>query len=206
MDAAVDRRVAFGRSRRGAEVTHDGRGTFARQFRPIRRSSPGRLAREQWGRGEAIQQADTADRPRAVDVVTGETEAVEWVAGPLGLSPGSPVVYRSRRFLVDGRAVQLATSYLPVDLARGTAIMRPDAGPGGIYARLAESGHGPAAFTEYLRARMPLPDETDRLALPEGALVVEVTRHAFDDSARCVEVNRMILDGSAYLLDYTFTA
>jgi GntR family transcriptional regulator len=84
--------------------------------------------------------------------------------------------------------------------------MHTDVGPGGIYARLAEGGHGPATFTEYLRARMPLPEETERLELPEGTPVVEVTRHAFDDSSRCVEVNRMILDGSAYLLDYTFTA
>ncbi|MFY1705011.1 GntR family transcriptional regulator [Micromonospora sp. WMMA1923] len=176
------------------------------QFHPIRRSSPGRLARQRWGSGQAIQQADTADRPRTVDVVTGETAAVDWVAEPLGIDVGSLVVFRSRRFLVEDRPVQLASSYLPVDLARRTPIMHTDAGPGGIYARLAENGHAPATFTEYLRARMPVPEETDRLDLPEGTPVVEITRHAFDDSHRCVEVNRMVLDGSAYLLDYTFSA
>jgi len=77
---------------------------------------------------------------------------------------------------------------------------------GGIYARLAELGHAPATFTEYLRARMPHPDETDRLDLPDGTPIIEITRHAHTETGDCIEVNRMILDGTAYLLDYTFPA
>jgi GntR family transcriptional regulator len=61
-------------------------------------------------------------------------------------------------------------------------------------------------FTEYVRARMALPVEVERLSLTDGVPVVEVARHAFDAAGRCVEVNCMILDGSASLLDYTFSA
>lgn len=190
----------------GLIVSRHGAGTFVRGFRRIRRSSPSRLARQQWGEGREIPQADTGDRPRAVNVEVGETEPPEWAAEPLRLGAGDQAVYRSRQFTIDGRAVQLATSYLPVDLARGTRIMHTDTGPGGIYARLAESGHAPESFTEYLQARMPRPDEVERLELSEGTPVVEITRHAFDQDGRCVEVNRMILDGSIYLLDYTFRA
>lgn len=190
----------------GLVVVRHGAGAHVRRFRAIRRSSPSRIARERWGHGKLIQDADTEDRPRTADVTVGEIPAADWVAEPFGIQPSTPVVFRTRRFLVEDRPVQLATSYLPVELARGTPIMHTDTGPGGIYARLADIGHSPASFTEYLRARMPLPDEATRLDLPEGTPVIEITRHAFDARGRCVEVNRMVLDGSAYLLDYSFPA
>jgi len=44
--------------------------------------------------------------------------------------------------------VQLATSWLPIELAAGTPIAQPDSGRGGIYSRLADLGHGPAEFPE----------------------------------------------------------
>ena len=190
----------------GFVVKRHGSGAFVRRFQTIPRSSPSRLSRARWSAGGEIQQVDTGQRSRSVDVVIGEVDAPEWVAEPLGLAAGQRVIYRSRRFIVDERPVQLATSYFAVEVARGTAIMHTDTGPGGVYARLAEQGCAPATFTEYLRARMPLPDESDKLELPGGTPVVEITRHAIDGGGRCVEVNRMILDGSVYLLDYTFPA
>jgi len=190
----------------GRVISKHGAGVYVREFREIRRSSPSRLARERWVRGVPIQDADTGDRTRAVDVEVGEQPAPDWVAHALDVDPGSPVAFRSRRFVVDERFVQLATSYLPVDLVRGTAIMHTNPGKGGIYARLIELGHAPVTFSEELRCRMPLPDEIDRLQLPDGTPVIEITRHAFQADGRCVEVNRMILDATAYVLDYTFSA
>ena len=49
-------------------------------------------------------------------------------------------------------------------------------------------------------------EESEKLCLPDGTPVLEITRHAFQDDGRCVEVNRMILDATAYVLDYTFTS
>jgi GntR family transcriptional regulator len=109
-------------------------------------------------------------------------------------------------YVVDEKAVQLAVSHYPTDLARGSRIMHTDTGPGGSYAVLADLGHAPVEFTEFVLARMPRPEESERLDLPQGTPVIEITRQAFEDGGRCVEVNRMILDGSAYLLDYTFPA
>lgn len=175
-------------------------------FRPIHRSSPSRLAQQHWGEGRAIQDAETDGRQRAVSVEVGETVPPTWVAEALGLAEGESAFFRSRRYEIDGRPVQLATSWLPSSVARGTAIARSDTGPGGIYARLADTGHGPVRFTEDVRARAPLPDETERLELPAGAMVFEVIRHAFEESGRCVEVNRIVLDASAYVLHYAFPA
>jgi GntR family transcriptional regulator len=190
----------------GLVVSVHGSGTFVRRFAPIRRSSPGRLSRQQWGTGKVIQDADTGTRPRTVDVEVGEVPAPDWVAEALNIEAGDPVIYRSRRFVVEERPVQLATSYLPLELVRGTPIMYTDVGPGGIYARLAELGLAPVRFTEELRARMPVPDEVKLLELPDGTPIVEIVRCAYADAGQCVEVNRMVLDSSAYLLDYQFTA
>jgi GntR family transcriptional regulator len=190
----------------GLVETRHGSGAYVRRFATIRRSSPGRLAREHWAGGRQIQNHDTAGRPRTVDVEVGEVPAPDWVAEALGVDLDEPVIYRSRRFLVEDRPVQLAISYLPLELVRGTSISYTDVGPGGTYARLAELGHEPVHFTEELRARMPVPDEAARLALLEGTPVIEIKRCAFTAKGRCVEVNRMVLDGSAYVLDYSFSA
>lgn len=182
-------------------------GTRVREYTPIRRSSPSRLSRDWWGEGLQIQDADTAGRLRVVDVEVGEQPAPSWVAGPMRIEAGTPVVYRSRRFAVDDRSVQLATSFLPTELAiAAPRILHTDTGPGGVYARLAEIDQAPAEFIEILWARMPRPDETRRLALPRGTPVVEITRHALTKERRCVEVNRMVLDASAYRLEYQFSA
>lgn len=189
----------------GLLVARRGAGIFVRHYQPIARSSPARLARNRWGAGYAVQDAETDGRVRVADVHVDEVPAPAWAAGPLGLPPDGLVVSRGRKFVIDGRAVQLATSYLPVDIARGTRLAYSDTGPGGSYARLAELGHAPARFTEYVRSRMPDPVEVEALRLVGGP-VLEITRHAVTGSGRCVEVNRMVLDSDVYLLDYTFDA
>lgn len=182
-------------------VTRHGAGAYVSRFALIVRSSPARL------RGGSPQDNDTGPRPRTVDVVVAEEPAPDFVAERLGVEPGTLVLSRARRFLVETRPVQLSTSYLPLDLARGTAIAYTDTGPGGIYARLAELGHRPGHFTERVSARAPYPDERESLEMAAaGGFVFEVIRAAYEDSGRCVEVNRMVLDASVYELEYSFSA
>lgn len=191
----------------GLVETRQGSGAFVRTFAQITRNSPGRLSRAQWGSGKAIQDHDTGPRWRTVDIVVSEVHPPSDVAEALGLASEDRVISRARRFLVDERPVQLATSYYPVDIVRGTAITYTDTGPGGAYARLAEIGFEPVRFTESVTARAPHPDEALDLALPNaGGLVFDLTRFAFTAENRCVEVNRMVLDAAAYMLEYHFTA
>ena len=91
---------------------------------------------------------------------------------------------RSRRYLADGRPIETAVSYIPLDLAEGTAITELDTGPGGIYARLEEAGHELAQFTEEVTARMPTADERRRLELGGGMPVLVVVRTAYDTAGR----------------------
>ncbi|WP_404960037.1 UTRA domain-containing protein [Streptomyces sp. 147326] len=113
---------------------------------------------------------------------------------------------RRRRFLLDGKPVMVATSYLDAALVAGTPVAEPDTGPGGIYARLAELGCKPARFREELRSRMPNAEEVAGLGLAAGTPVVLVVRTAFADDGQVVEVNEMVLDASAYVLEYDFEA
>lgn len=188
-------------------ITRHGAGTFVSRFALIIRRSPGRLSREQWGGGAAIQDHDTGPRPRTVDVRVAEVSSPVFVAEAFGVRAGTKVLARSRRFVVDDRPVQLAASYLELSVVAGTPIGYTDTGPGGLYARLAEAGFAPVRFVEKLTARAPYPEERELLSLQaSGVLVYQVTRFAYDATDRCVEVNRMVLDAAAYELEYAFPA
>ena len=178
-----------------------------RDFRPIRRRGIERLARAQWAEGRSVWSADIGNRELAVDSVEVTREpAPAAVAGVMGLDENADLCVRRRRFVLDGKPVLLSTSYLSADLVADTPITRPDTGPGGLYARLADLGHAPARFREEIRSRMPNQDEAERLALPSGVPVVQIARTAFDAEGRVVEVNEMVLDSAAYVLEYDFEA
>ncbi|MET9295991.1 GntR family transcriptional regulator [Streptomyces sp. NPDC003077] len=191
----------------GIAEARKGAGVFVRTFRPLRRHGIARLSREQWGTGRSVWSADAADRDVVVDQLdVSERPAPERIAGVLGLALDEPVWVRDRRFVLDGKPVSLATSYLPAALVTGSAITTPDTGPGGTYARLKDLGHEPVHFREEVRTRMPTADEAERLALPGGTPVILIRRTAFRADGRAVEVSEMVLDAAAYVLEYDFDA
>jgi GntR family transcriptional regulator len=102
--------------------------------------------------------------------------------------------------------MQLATSYIPWSLAEGTQMTERDSGPGGIYSRLAEIGHGPVRFTEDVSTRIPTPEESDFLRLPPPQPVFFLIRVAFDASGRPVETCEHIMSGDRWLLSYEWAA
>ncbi len=191
----------------GIAESRKGAGVFVRAFQPLRRRGIQRLSREQWGEGRSIWSADIGDRELTVDQirVTEETPP-EHIARVLDLGAGEAACVRSRRFVLDGKPVLLATSYLPADLVAGSAITQEDTGPGGVYARLGELGHKPVHFREEIRSRMPSQEEASRLNLSMGTPVILICRTAFADEGRPVEVNEMTLDSAAYVLEYDFDA
>jgi GntR family transcriptional regulator len=128
------------------------------------------------------------------------------IADRLGLGDDASVVVRSRRYLLDGRPVETAVSYIPVDLARGTPISDPNPGPGGIYARLEEQGHILERFTEDVTARMPTPQEARLLNLSPGVPVFRLIRTAYAMDGRAVEVCDTVMAADAYQLSYELPA
>ncbi|MFD9079875.1 GntR family transcriptional regulator [Streptomyces erythrochromogenes] len=191
----------------GLAEARKGAGVFVRAFRPLRRRGLQRLAQEQWGSGRSIWSTDSEDRELVVDQIdVREEEADDHVCDALGITPGTQVWARSRRFVLDGKPVLFATSYLPSDVVAGSPITQHETGPGGTYARLAELGHGPVHFREEIRSRMPSAEEADRLSLAMGTPVIRIVRTAFTEDGRAVEVNEMTLDSASYVLEYDFDA
>jgi GntR family transcriptional regulator len=181
-----------------------GSGATVREWKPILRDANGRLAKDVWGAGKTIWSVDLGDRvvvPLKVEVSYGE--APPDVAQALGTGH---VLERFRVYAVEERPIQLARSYLPADLVKGSRIERKDTGPGGTYARLAELGQEPTDFTEWVRARRPSPDEAAALHMGPGRFVIDIVRHARTDAGRIVEVNKMVLDANSYVLQYSFPA
>ncbi|MER7989440.1 UTRA domain-containing protein [Streptomyces noursei] len=189
--------------RNGAE----GRNESGVGFQPLRRRGVQRLAQQQWGEGRSIWSTDIGDRELVVDQVTvTEASAPAAIAAVLGIEPSEPACVRSRRFVVEGKPVLLATSFLAADLVAGSVITQEDTGPGGIYARLAELGHKPVHFREEVRCRMPSREEANQLSLGSGTPVIVIARTAFAEGGRAVEVNEMILDSAVYVLEYDIEA
>jgi len=206
--APVTVRQALGLLRaEGLVDSRKGSGVYVQSFHPIRRRGIHRLSREHWASGETIWSADD-NRSPDIDQVT-VTEGVvppEQIGRVLELSAGDTVCVRSRRYLIEGRPVMLASSYLPQSLVADSPITHADTGPGGIYARLADLGHAPARFREEIRSRMPTTDEAARLSIPADRSVLKIVRTAFSADRRVVEINDMTLDPAAYVLDYEFDA
>jgi GntR family transcriptional regulator len=125
------------------------------------------------------------------------------VAHRLGLQEGTRVLARGFRFIVEGRPAQLADSYIPYDLVKGTPVEDPDnePWPGGTIAQLRSLGVEVREITEDVATRTPTPDEIQALELRPGTPVFEVTRtmHAAD---RPVVTSRLVIAGDRYVLSY----
>jgi GntR family transcriptional regulator len=182
---------------------------YVRSRPPVRRLASDRFAQRHRKEGKSAFTAEAAQigATPQVDMLTViETRPPAEIADRLGLADDAGVVVRSRRYLLDGKPVETAVSYIPADLATGTPIADPNPGPGGIYARLEEQGHTLARFTEDVTARMPTPEETKALGLRSGVPVFHLVRTAFDVDGRAVEVCDTVMASDAYLLSYELPA
>jgi GntR family transcriptional regulator len=190
------------------DIEH-GRGAFVRRRPPVYRKAHDRFARRHRDAGKAAYLAELEEegrRPEVQVLEVGPAPAPPEIARLLQVPEGSQVLVRRRRYLADGQPMELATSYLPWELVQGTKITEADTGPGGIYARLEEMGHRLKRFTEDVRARMPLPEETRALQLPQGVPVIVLVRVAYDLGDTPVEVCDTVMASDRYVLSYELPA
>lgn len=191
----------------GLLVAEHGRGVFVRSQPVVRRIASDRFARahRQAGKAAFIAESEGVGKPSVDQVqVSREKPAVD-VRVELGLRPHASVVARRRRYLLDGTPVEIADSFIPLTIAKGTLIEQENPGPGGIYARIEEVGHRLTEFKEEVSARMPTPEERQRLALASGVPVLVVRRVAFSGDV-AVEVIDTVKSANHYLLEYRFPA
>lgn len=185
-----------------------GRGTIVRELPVLTRNSALRHRVRDRGGARGAFQAEV----EALGVVARSESEVSRAPVPpgvallLGVAEGETALARRRRMYAGNVPVQLAVSWLPLDIAEGTAIAESDTGPGGIYSRLAELGHAPARFAETVRVRLPDGAEARFLRLDTEQRVFEVRRVAHDGAGRVIEVNEMVLPAHQWELVYEWDA
>lgn len=131
-----------------------------------------------------------------------EVAAPDHVAALLGVEPGTSVVHRPRVMLADGEPVELADSYYPLDVARGTPLTEQRLIKGGSYAALARAGFDPEDYCEEVSARPALPGEQNALRLSGDESVISLIRTVFASDERAVECCVMILRADRHKLTY----
>jgi len=136
-----------------------------------------------------------------VGIVTPPTEIAQRLK--LDQEPGYAVVRRRVRF-VDGQPYQLADSYFPENLARGTILMEPQsvARPGGV---LKDLKHTLIKLVDEIRIRMPTADEASRLGLPAATPVAEIIRTGIGVDEKPLRVMVTVAPGDRTILEYEVT-
>lgn len=191
----------------GLLIAEHGRGVFVRGKPVVRRVASDRFARRhREGQAAFIAEAEGVGAPSVDQLEVAYERPNPEVRDCLRLTSRDRVLARRRRYLLDGQPVELASSYLPAIMAKGTQIEKRHTGPGGIYARLEEAGHELAEFSEEVAARMPTPEERQRLLLTEGTPVLTVRRIAFDRAGVPVEMTDTVKAAPSYVLEYRFPA
>ncbi|MFF8318579.1 UTRA domain-containing protein [Streptomyces bobili] len=151
----------------------------------------------------------------------GEVPAPADVAGLLGITEGDPVVVRRQLVLLDNRPNELADTYYPTAIARGTGLARTAKIPGGAVTLLAmnrrrikggtpalltELGHPPRRSVDRVSARIPTQEQYQALHLTSNMPVLRTLRVLHSDRDVPVEVTVMVKAGHLYELQYEFGA
>jgi GntR family transcriptional regulator len=72
-------------------------------------------------------------------------------------------------YFADDQSVQVGVTFIPWTIAGDSVLARKaDTGSGSIYARFEELGHPIVRMREEISARLPTPEESQRLAMPPG--------------------------------------
>ncbi|MCF2533008.1 GntR family transcriptional regulator [Yinghuangia soli] len=192
----------------GLVVSQHGRGVFVRRRTQVNRSTSARYVRAAWRAGTSAGQADLGDAGPKLRVDMSQvatTAASETVAKHLGMATGEPVVTRSRRYLQGDQPLQLASSFLPGDIAVGTRAEELDSGPGGSWARLEEAGWSFTHVREQVESRLPTFEESQLLHMSPGSPLFVIHRIATGtqaDKTRILDYSELRLPAELYVLTY----
>jgi GntR family transcriptional regulator len=132
-------------------------------------------------------------------VQAGVKMAPRHISELLGLEPGARAFVRQRLLTDDGEPVELASVWLPLELASGTDLASPDLLSESIRHHLQvrkkiRLDHA----VEQITARGPRGDETELLGLAPGSPVLSVTVTAYDATGRAIQVSDIVLPGQRH--------
>lgn len=113
---------------------------------------------------------------------------------------------RRQLISIDGEPAELVTSYYPLDIASGTALVEEQRIKGGTPSLLTALGFPPRRSVDRVSARVPTQGQCTALRLPGGLPVLRTLRTVYGPDNRPIEVTVMIKAGHLYELEYEFSA
>ena len=137
---------------------------------------------------------------RLLDV--GEVRPPADVAEAFGLEREATTAMRSRLLLSDDEPFELATSYYPIEIARGTDLTSPGKIRGGAVNLLKQLGYSSVEFIDRVSVRLPTTQEFEVLELPDDIPVHRTFRTYYTAEGVPFEVTVMIQGGHLYGLQY----
>jgi GntR family transcriptional regulator len=183
-----------------------GRGMFVRSphARPTM-TRPRGLRRDADGR---YSEADSITWTPADEPNLTRTDAPWPLADLLRVPPGEPMfTYDTLEVAAHGRLRQLHRTYVPFSVLAGTA--QEDTTPPpppALFGWLESLGHADLTWSEYVRTRMPLPDEATSLRLPEGVPLLHVLRVTLSTNGQPLAMEEIRLPGDDLEIAYTYRA
>jgi GntR family transcriptional regulator len=204
-DRSTVRRALRLLAMQGLVLVKGGVGAQVRETEPVRRDAADITRQVGNWRGFASSVLEAGREPFTRTTVR-EIQAEATLARWLGVPTGSRVLERARvQGVVGGPPVQTATTYVNWDFIEKIPQLREtNTGPGGIYSRLEEIGHGVAIFEENVTCRMPRDDEQTILEIGPEQPVLTLWRRAYDQLGRIIEVTHRVVVGDRHELIYRY--
>ncbi|SDH83362.1 DNA-binding transcriptional regulator, GntR family [Sinosporangium album] len=192
----------------GLAVAKPGSGTYVRErpqltrlvrawYSGVRKGSPFAAQMEAEGkRGSWDYESSTAHAPAPIRTRLDLPEPAD---------EKNDVLRTRYVFKADGVPVMLSTSWEPLDITRGTAIVLPEEGPHagrGVQERMLAIGRAVDAWIETVGARPSTADEAAALQVPAGSVVLTIER-TFQSGDRFVETADIVLIADRFQLVYS---
>jgi GntR family transcriptional regulator len=175
--------------------SQQGKGSFVRGRPPSERSSP------QYAR-DAIDLDETAE----TEILhVGPVLAAPWVSTALGIPEGTPVYERRRRTVSPSGPIDLVSTFVPVDIAVGTDVIRPEPITGSLLAHIRAKKNLRADYaTERLTARRVDDAEAAALEVSVDEAVLSVVITAHQSSGVPILTSRIVMPGSRHEIEDSY--
>jgi DNA-binding GntR family transcriptional regulator len=171
--------------------TQQGRGSFVR-------GRPALAGAERTRPAESVLELPEAELSGEL-VQAGVKVAPGYVTALLGLTAGAKAFLRQRVLTEDGVPVELASIWLPLELASGTGLASPELLDESIRHHIetrkrVRFDHA----VERISARQPAGEEAELLRVQPDAPVLNVIVTAYDATARPLQVTDLVLPGDRH--------
>ncbi|WP_283134303.1 GntR family transcriptional regulator [Rhizohabitans arisaemae] len=178
------------------------RGTVVRERRPLLITPqmeliPSTVRQEAFARA-VLSEGRQPSQAIEVALIT----PAEEIATRLELPEDAVAVVRRRLRFVDGQPFNTNDSYFPLAIVVDSEITHPQDIQRGANRVLEELGHGQVRVVDDISARMPTPEETQRLQLEPGTPVMVYVRVGYDAEDTPVRVAMSVLPADKHLIRY----